>query len=523
MLLVSTQSAYRTVLEIVKGLTLDYVIDVYPSRAVVAQFTTCEELAGELRAWLGECSYDYVIIPGLVRGSAKVIEDAIGCRVYKGPKYAGDIPQVLRLLSEGLELSREVPADELYADTFAAGLHRLYHSLVSSRRPAFDLGGVGVYLEPPPIRLLLEVLVSRADFEEKVSRAVEAGFDGVVVGCESKCDRGLLTRHLDRARELLGGGIVGVDVARPADLPADVIEGADLVFNVTHTDVDRLSKSLGGRGGVVVIPSTVDDLEEALRSIEMAVSKLNEIGVNKVVVDPLLRPPGTGLAESLVRFYMSRTRVGCPHLFGTANVYEMVDADSHGVIALLMGMAMELGASLVLATEESTKVWGAIEEHAIARHMAYVSYLKKSPPKDVPGGLDLLVVKSKSLRGERPPAFEGPTIVVDRVEHQRDPNYYVRIYVDRPRREIVVDVMRVGDGRPLARFVGRHPTSLARALLREFELSTEHAAYLGYELGKAELALKLRKEYSQDSNVLVTPIDKCALGKDSLLLSHKKA
>lgn len=522
-LLVSTQSAYRTVLEIVKELAQDYVIDVYPSRAVVAQFTTCEELAEELRARLGRCSYDYVIIPGLVRGSAKVIEEAIGCRVYKGSKYAGDIPQVLKLLSEGVELSKEVPADELCASVFTSSLQQLYHSQVSSKKPYFEVGGVGVYLDPPPLRLLLEVLISTKGFEEKISRAIESGFDGVVIGCESKCDVALLSKYLDRARELFSEGIIGVDVARPAELPRDIVESVDLLFNVAHTDVDRLSRSMSSSSGVVVIPSTVENLEESLRSVKRAISLLNEVGITKVVVDPLLRPPGAGFTESLIRFYTSRTQISYPHLFGTANVYEMIDADSHGVIALLMSMAMELSASMVLATEESTKACGAIEEHAIARHMAYVSYLKKSPPKDIPGGLDLLVVKSKGLKAQHLPAFEGPTKTVSTVELQQDPKYYVKIYVDLTRREIVVDVMRAGSEELLARFVGSSPTSLARAIVKEFDLSTEHAAYLGYELGKAELALKLWREYEQDSEVLLTPREKLSSSKSSLLLSRKKA
>jgi len=522
-LLVSTQSAYRTVLEIVKGLTQNYVVDVYPSKAIVAQFTTCEELAKELRAWLGRCSYDYVVIPGLVRGSAKVIEDAIGCRVYKGSKYAGDIPQVLRLLSGGIELSKEIPADELYDNIFTASLQQLYYSQVSSKKPYFEIGGVGLYLDPPPIRLLLEVLVSSREFEEKISRAIEAGFDGVVIGCESRCNTVLLSKYVDRARELISEGIIGIDVARPAELPVDVFESVNLLFNVAYTDIGRVSKSIGRSGGVVVIPSTVESLEESLRSIESAISMLKEIGINNIVVDPLLRPPGTGFMESLVRFYSSRMRISYPHLFSTANIYEMIDADSHGVIALLMSMAMELGASVVLATEESTKTYGAIEEHAIARHMTYVSHLKKSPPKDMPGGLDLLIVKSKNLGKQHPPTFEGTTKVVGTVEYQRDPNYYVKIYVNHSRREIVIDVVRIESEELVARFVGRSSTSLARAILREFELSIEHAAYLGYELGKAELALKLWREYEQDSEVLITPREKLSLSRSSLLLSHKKA
>lgn len=520
----TTQSAYRIVLDVVKSLSKDYEIDVIPSRAVVAPFATCDDFALELSARIGKCSYDVVVIPGLVRGSTKVIEEKLGCRVYKGSKYAGDIPFVLELLESGVELSRDTPADDLYADIFATRLQSLYGAEVSSKRPRFTLGETGIYLDPPPVRLLLEVLTSDAEsFEEKVSRAIKAGFDGIIVGCGSKCDTKLLGKHIGKAREILSKGIVGVDVVKPSDLPEDVIEEVDVVFNVTYADADKICEKIGRDKGVVVIPSTVEGLEESLRSIERAVSKLSEVGISKIVVDPLLRPPGVGFVESLVRFYYSRKRVNHPHLFSTANVYEMIDADSHGIIALLMSMAIELGASVVLATEESSKTYGAIEEHSIARYMAYASYLRKSPPKDVPGGLDLLILKEKRLRERPPPHFEGLIRRVDRVEYHQDPNYYVNIYVDHSERAIIVDVLKTSSGELLARFAGNNPNSLARAILREFKLIPEHAAYLGYELGKAELALKLRREYSQDSDVVVTPIDRLALGKDSLHLSRKKA
>jgi dihydropteroate synthase len=46
---------------------------------------------------------------------------------------------------------------------------------------------------------------------------------------------------------------------------------------------------------------------------------------------------------------------------------------------------------------------------------------------------------------------------------------------------------------------------VARALVRKVGLDAEHAAYLGYEVSKAEIALKLGKTYIQDEDLLVTP------------------
>jgi len=46
---------------------------------------------------------------------------------------------------------------------------------------------------------------------------------------------------------------------------------------------------------------------------------------------------------------------------------------------------------------------------------------------------------------------------------------------------------------------GRNGLYLARELCRTVNPEPEHAAYIGYELAKAEIALILDKNYTQDS------------------------
>jgi len=509
-LLVTTQSAYSYVVEVVSSLRKGYAVDVVASKAPVAQFISSEDLARELAERLGRCDYDYVVVPGLIRGSTRVIEEVLRCRVVKGSRYAGDIPTVLELLEEGLELSSEVPADDLYRERFISSLESSMRYLLTSKAPAFSLGAVGVYRDPPPILLLLEVNVDRGDdFLGKVKRALEAGFEGVVVGCGTTCSRvDLLARATFRVREVVGDLPVGLDVSNPSELSPELVEGVDLVMNVSAKDVDRVAKVLGSGTGVVVIPEDLSSIERALVSVKLAMEKLEEVGIGKVLVDPLIKPPGVGLAESLVRFHYFRRSLSYPYLFSTANVYEMVDADSHGIVALLLSLALELGASTVLATEESDKAFWAVEEHAVARLMVYSSSARRSPPKDVPYGADLLVLKEKRLSAAKPPEVGAPVKCVGTVPYAPDPRYFVRIYVDHSKGEVVVDVHDAKSGAALARYAGTEATSLARAVVRDLELTPEHSAYLGYELCKAELALRLRRSYVQDLDLLKSPADK---------------
>ena len=90
--------------------------DVFVTPISVAAFLTPKLIAGYLKkAGVKSEDYDLILIPGLVRGSAQIIEDELGIPTFKGPRNAMDIPQTLRALKEGFKLSKEKPADELFS------------------------------------------------------------------------------------------------------------------------------------------------------------------------------------------------------------------------------------------------------------------------------------------------------------------------------------------------------------------------------------------------------------------------
>ena len=58
------------------------------------------------------------------------------------------------------------------------------------------------------------------------------------------------------------------------------------------------------------------------------------------------------------------------------------------------------------------------------------------------------------------------------------------------------------DGKnPKIGFAGKDARDMYKTIVQEIKISTEHAAYLGKELGKAETALKLGKNYIQDTGL----------------------
>jgi dihydropteroate synthase-like protein len=181
-------------------------------------------------------------------------------------------------------------------------------------------------------------------------------------------------------------------------------------------------------------------------------------------------------------------------------VTELMDGDSIGANLILAGLASELNASVILTTEASSKTRGCVKELVKAVKMMTLARERKSPPKDL--GLDLLVLKDKTVRDElEPPELGDVKPISSNREHRVsfDPKGCFKIMVDRLRGEILLLHYTYKGGKPDAAFKGRDPLKICRAVLRRGLISRmDHAAYLGAELMKAQVALETGKTYIQD-------------------------
>ncbi len=498
--MITTQAAEKIVNDVISKIRLGNIcFDVYRSRAQVACLASVSSVVEELKAsGLNLKRYDLVIIPGLMRGSAKVIEKEFGVRAVKGTLYAGDLPQMIKALLEGVDFSPDLPADVVLKDKVLNSLKERVRSEIENKEPLFWLGRVKFVIDPPPMVLLYEHMIGREDDLEELSDYLRRnGVEGVIVGCESGCKVDKAVRAVDWFREK--GFIVGLDVQDFREVSSELIDASDILMNVDEDVIEWLSGRIGSNQGLVLIPSNSENM---LGSLTRAVKKAFSIGLTKIVVDPLIRPPMLGFAGSIERFLTSKRNIKLPHMFGMPNFYELMDADTHGVISSLMSLSFEFGASVVLLTESSHKAKGAVKEAYYAREMTYRAFVRRSPPLDV--GVDLLIVKEKSRRHIPPPSVDvHKTISVPHyIPYDLDPNHYLKIYIDVKKGEIVVDVHNARTHEVKARFRGTNPLSIGRAVVNEFSLPPSHALYLGFELSKAEIALRLKKSYMQDEPVI---------------------
>jgi dihydropteroate synthase-like protein len=230
-------------------------------------------------------------------------------------------------------------------------------------------------------------------------------------------------------------------------------------------------------------------------TLEENLNKAKDYAI-QIIADPVLDPPLMGLARSMIRYISLREAdPDIPLFFGVGNVTELLDGDSQGANLLLSVLAMEVGASLLFTPEYSAKAKGSIHELAVASRMMVLAKGRQTPPKDL--GLDLLILKEKRRIPEEVPPRELVEASADH-KFEADPAGSFRIFLSEGR--IVAGNGRITVAGTSARKVLN--TLIDRGLIGRLD----HAGYLGRELERAEIALRLGRSYIQDEPLW--PIEK---------------
>jgi dihydropteroate synthase-like protein len=429
---------------------------------------------GELRRLLTGGGYDMAIVSGMCSASFADVERETGVPVYRGPRHAADLPLVLAVLDR-VALSRTVPADDFLAETRREEACRQVALREAEADADFIIRGIKIG-GGARMKVLAEIMDAhkREDLLADVRRFFAAGADIVDLGFGFDATPDDVRRSFAALAEV--DGPLAVDTQDPL-LIAAAIPRADLVLSLHEENIPLVGKAVADAGAAAVVVPGERTLEENLEAAR-------EAGIACVIADPLLQPVGSGLVTSLSGF----SEAPHPVFFGAGNVAELLDADSPGMNALLAGMAYEVGAAVVFTSEHSDKTRGSIAE--MRRATGMMALMTGRPyPKDL--GLDLLVLKEKRRRREPPLAYDGiadADPAPDEIVY--DPLGCIRIGIEG---EYIVAVHKGHAVR------GRHWEDVFYTLLRDGRLSRlDHAAYLGKELFKAELALRLGRSFEQD-------------------------
>lgn len=482
--LLTSRSARRLVEEVTDS--LDGNVEVIEVPVPVISFLSTNTLARiiEARRDLRERieRVDVLVIPGRVKGDTSLIERVTGKPVYKGPRDLGLIPAMLHHLLSGGTLDKSRPAEHVMGQVKPR----------VEARPAFRLGSVDVPARGPPVLVVTEIHpgIGEDRVEGEAARHLSEGASVILVGAGDEVSPESLAR---RVRKVLGVGAPGVVAEAPSREHAQAaLQAGAHGLSLSPDSLAEVLDLLDGDKAVFLGDRDIGRLESGLELLQGR-------GIRRVVVDPVLGLPLIDLAESMER-YRQAHRLGAPLLFTAANVTEELEADPHGVHALLATLAVELGASMYLVVEETYKSVHGTAEAVEALRVAGEAWARRSTPR---GSYSRLYVARQPSKPPAPPHVEAERVYY--LEPRMDKRGYIEVHVDHERGVIKAVYRRLPSMEVVAAVEGVHPNSVARALIRRVGLDPEHAAYLGAELAKAHIALRLGLTYTQDEPV-VTPV-----------------
>jgi dihydropteroate synthase-like protein len=464
----------------------------------VAAFLSLGKILEELlKLNLGDISQ--IIVPGTVGGDMSPITRDLGIPCVKGPRNIADLPLVLKKVSEdGIKLSPQVSADDFLKEEFRSCMMEELNEVYNPKPDKLRIGGKNpVFLGAGISHVIAEIpdapLLTGEELKRIAGYYLDSGAEVIDIGMicgrddsdkigemirilRSTVDIPLSIDSLDE-REILAAVDAGVDLILSIDLSN--YELMDSV-NVPAVLIPRNEKGVIPKGG----DARISLVEELMKKVD------------KGIVDLILDPVNlgfTGSIEACIKF--RRKHPEMPMMLGAGNITELLDADSVGVNALLAGIASELDIDLIFTTEASVKTRGSVKELSSAVKLMYLSKKRSQPPKDL--GIDLLVLKDKRRIEDAPPMDEIPSIgaVEERDTVLEDAVF--RIYLTD-----AINVVYYTNNKPELKFSGDSAKKIYQEIIkRSLITNLEHAAYLGKELGKAEIALKLGKNYVQDEDL----------------------
>lgn len=503
-LLVTGRVAAPLIHKIVKNITqVDMKVLELP--IPVAAMMTSEYLLRELPRYKEHVDWsDIIIVPGMTKGDLAEVSKRLGKPVYKGCLYADDIPFMIEYLMNGGELSTLNPLDELVSENKRMSekeiLDRLRKEAENSQT---RIGGKPLTSRFPLIAG--EIFLNEHDNVEDVlfsiKRYLSEGADIIVLGTS----RLTLEQLLDVSKSIRKKLDVplGVDFPRQEEI-ASLQDGEfDILLSFTPEFLQKsLFKQPFEKTAIVIIPDhNTISADEKVISLKKGLEEGLRQGHKKIILDPVLYPPMKGFVESVYAYIQVKKHFpDVPMLMGVSNYVELIDADSIGVNAVLATIGVEIGVELFLLTEASVKTSNSIREFKTAIEMALLAREKGRYPKDFT--LNLLVCKDKRRRGVRPKDVQNAAVASRRVPHTADPAGYFKIYVDHAGKSIIVEHYYHGSMVPNLSIIGDDPSLIIGEILqRKLATKPEHFYYLGRELCKAEIALKLGKDYVQDSDL----------------------
>jgi len=482
-------------------------LDILVIDVPIAALITPNKLLDEFKKQLSFIKqFDVILVPGLMRGDVSNIAKDLNIKIFKGTKYIGDIEIAIKALLSGKELSTEIAADDYLHKELQITINKLLKNLEEKAEVAFNIGKLSIPIRGPPIRLFAEippeVLVNETKVMKLAKKFIQCGADLIIIGTSVNSNIpdkvGYIIKKLISSLDVP----VGIDSLNTEEVKAAISSGAKLVMNLSRSFLE-IYEDFASDVAFVLVPegSKASSAEGRFEELSEVSKRAKAMGYRKLILNPVISPPLLGMIEGLVALrFISKYIKEYPVLIEVSNITELIDADDHGIHAILASIAMEVGASAILITESSWKTRGSVFEMKQALYMNYIAKIKHSPPIDITPNL-LLIKERRPKKWHIPIAHEIIRVSgSSNVQTKPRSEDTVVIGINKERNEIIATILE--RGRPKVSIISKSALDTGRTIISKIkEIDPYHALYLGYELCKAEIANKIGRSYIQDEDV----------------------
>lgn len=514
----------------------NHTCDILVLPQAVAAFLHPKYVATQLKKRKRLDNYDLILLPGMVSGDTILVKEATRIPSYKGTRHAADLPILLNLITqEQVSLSTTKPADHVISEQRAtvsvkelASAEKLPPSgKLPPKTIRIGKGRRSLFAGPTyPMRIIAEIIDAPQKTDQELHQLAHyfyhSGASIIDVGMIANIPDPEATRHAVKIIRRAVPIPISIDSTNPKELIAGLEAGATFVISLDQDNMTQIPPSLRKRAAFTVIPAAESGqtlpktVKDRLQLLTENITTAEKLGYTTLIADPLCDPlitPGlTHAIQAYAKFAKEQPTI--PLLMGIGNVTELLDADTPGANAILAGIATEIGATFLLTTEASQKTRGSVWELQRAAQMMFLARRRQAHPKDL--GIDLLLLKTKRF-SEDPysPIKDIPAQDVSETSltHELDPSGYFTFHVDRQNQCLVArHYTSVRASTPdivLTAITAKR--LIADILVQKIVTRLDHAAYLGRELAKAEIALKTGRPYIQEEPLftrwLPTPKD----------------
>jgi len=526
-LIITGELAYPLIKEVVSTTKQDIIIHIAHNTQVAA-FLTPRQIIKEIKTHFSNQlnEIDMILVPGLIKKGTKEITKELGIPTFKGSTDGADLAMVLNLIGN-INLSEEKPADKLIEEEKRKEAFKFIKDFENNKENTKKL------LEKPnnilirnlpvgedfPMRVLSEIanapFLTKEALINKCQYFVDSGADMIDIGMAAGEDFShKIPELIQTLRPIVGDRPLSIDTLNPKEIKIAAENGIDFVLSLDLGNNSEIQEILKEKDiPAVLLPTNFSQGKSPKSPMERVKSMHQLIEDTKgirYVADLILDPVNSAsIVESIIACHEFHKTNPAPMFFGVGNVTELMDADSGGVNVLLAGIGMELGVSILFTPEESGKTRGSVYELATASKMMFLAKHRKSIPKDL--GINLVAFKDKHKRND---IIQNEIDGIEQTQQEkpmkfiRDKAGSFKINIDYATtvNESQITATHYRKNKPDLVIVGHSAKEIYEEIIKK-ELVTrmEHAAYLGSELQKAEIAMITGKEYVQDFELFKNP------------------